>query len=396
VLETETRAWARGEPGQGVPVVGMVGAGQLARMSLAAATALGVRLRLLAAAPDDAAAQVSADVTVGAPADRAAVTGFAAGCDVLTFDHELVDLGLLAELEAAGHTIRPGPAALALAVDKRHQRAVLGVAGLPVPAHTDVTGQADVAAFAAAHGWPVVLKAATGGYDGRGVWVLDGPEAPLPPPADAGGRPLLVEEHVDIERELAVLVARRPGGQAVVWPLVETVQVDGICVELLVPARVEPAVASSARAIGLAVAETAGVTGVLAVELFLTGSGELVVNELATRPHNSGHWTIEGARTSQFANHLRAVLDLPLGEPALTAPAAATVNLLGGADGADPRGRARLAAALAVPGVAVHLYGKRARPGRKLGHVTAVGPDPGGALTLARRAAAALVGEDAG
>jgi 5-(carboxyamino)imidazole ribonucleotide synthase len=380
-----------------VPVVGMVGAGQLARMSLAAATALGVRLRLLAADADDAAAQVAADVSVGAPADRAALTGFAAGCDVLTFDHELVDLEVLAELEAAGQVIRPRPAALALAVDKRHQRAVLGASGLPLPASAEVATEADVAAFAAVHGWPVVVKAATGGYDGRGVWVLDD-QGPLP--AGVRGRALLAEEHVDIERELAVLVARRPGGQTSAWPLVETVQSGGICVELLAPARVEPAVAEAAVAIGLAVAEAAGVAGVLAVELFLTGSGALVVNELATRPHNSGHWTIEGARTSQFANHLRAVLDLPLGDPGLAAPAAATVNVLGGAPaqaspgaaGPDPRDLARLAAALAVPGVAVHLYGKRPRPGRKLGHVTALGPDPDGALALARRAAAMLTG----
>jgi len=368
VLETEARGARRAAArpvGDGVSVVGMVGAGQLARMSLAAATALGVRLRLLAADADDAAAQVSPEVTVGAPADPAAVAAFAAGCDVLTFDHELVDLGLLAELEAAGHLIRPGPAALALAVDKCHQRAVLGAAGLPVPANAPVANEADVAAFAAVHGWPVVLKAATGGYDGRGVWVIDGPGAL---PEGTRGRPLLVEEHVAIRRELAVLVARRPHpGQAVTWPLVETVQVDGICVELVAPARVEPDVAEAATAIGLAVAEAAGVTGVLAVELFQTTTGELVVNELATRPHNSGHWTIEGARTSQFANHLRAVLDLPLGDPGLSAPAAATVNVLGGAG----------------------------QPGAPA-WVAAVGPDPDGALAAARLAAAALAGEDRG
>ena len=377
--------------GEVVPVVGMVGAGQLARMSLAPAAALGLRLRLLAAAEDDAAAQVAAEVDVGDPGDRAALSAFAAGVDVLTFDHELVDLDLLAELEAAGQAVRPAPAALALAVDKRHQRAVLGGRGLPVPANAPVATEADVAAFAAANGWPVVLKAATGGYDGRGVWLLDGPGSfPESLPDGSAGRPLLAEAHVDIERELAVLVARRPGGRAVTWPLVETVQVDGICVELVAPARVAPAVAAEATALGLAVAEAAGVSGMLAVELFLTGAGELVVNELATRPHNSGHWTIEGARTSQFANHLRAVLDLPLGDPSLTAPAVATVNLLGGPDGADPRGRERLAAALAVPGVAVHLYGKAARPGRKLGHVTALGADQGAALAAARQAAAAL------
>jgi 5-(carboxyamino)imidazole ribonucleotide synthase len=370
----------------------MVGAGQLARMSLAPAIALGVRLRLLAASARDAAALVDPDVVVGLPGDRDIMAAFAAGCDAVTFDHELVDLGLLAELEAAGHAIRPGPGALAFAVDKGHQRREFSKRGLPVPPWAPVASAADVEAFAAGPGggWPVVLKATRGGYDGRGVWVIaDAGEAAAVVDAARGGAGLIAESNVDIERELAVLVARRPGGQAVVWPLVETVQRDGICVELVLPARVEPRVEAEARELGLAVAEAVGAVGVMAVELFLDTAGRLSVNEVATRPHNSGHWTIEGARTSQFANHLRAVLDLPLGPTGLTGRAVVTVNVLGGPDGSDPGGR--LAPALAE-GVDVHLYGKAARPGRKLGHVTARGDDPADVAARARRAAAALTG----
>ncbi|HKE99516.1 MAG TPA: 5-(carboxyamino)imidazole ribonucleotide synthase [Actinomycetes bacterium] len=368
----------------------MVGAGQLARMTYQAAVDLGIELEVLAAGRHDPAAQVAAGVALGAPTDARALTALADRCDVLTFDHELVDLELLGRLEAAGHVLRPSPAALLAAVDKRHQRARLAAAGLPVPAARPAGDAAEVAAFAGEHGWPVVLKAARGGYDGRGVWVVDGPAPAAARVAAAGGRgvPLLVEAFVPIEREVAVLVARRPGGQAVVWDVVETVQQEGICRELLAPARVPGPLAARARSLGTRIAELLGVVGLLAVELFVAGD-ELLVNELAMRPHNSGHHTIEGAVTSQFGNHLRAVLDLPLGSTAASAPAAATVNVLGGPDGADPRDRLRQA--LAVDGVRVHLYGKAPRPGRKLGHVTALGGELDEALARARAAAAALV-----
>ena len=384
-----------GDVGSGGPLtVGMVGAGQLARMTAPAAIALGVRLRLLAASPEDAAALVVPDVVIGQPGDRDALTRFAAGTDAVTFDHELVDLELLEELASAGQAVRPSPGALLFAVDKRHQRSMLSTFGLPVPAWRPLdpaTAAAEVNELAGEHGWPVVLKAARGGYDGRGVWAPEGPAAAGRVLAAAAerGTPMLAEARVPIERELAVLVARRPGGEAVVWPLVETVQRDGICVELLVPARVPPDVATAAEALGRAVADVVGAVGVLAVELFLDTDGKLLVNEVATRPHNSGHWTIEGSRTSQFANHLRAVLDLPLGPTGVVAPAVVTVNVLGGSDGRDPR--ARLAPALAE-GVEVHLYGKSPRPGRKLGHVTARGDDLEETRARARRAAAALSG----
>jgi 5-(carboxyamino)imidazole ribonucleotide synthase len=377
----------------GAPTVGIVGAGQLARMTYQASISLGVRVRLLAASAADSAAVVASDVAVGPPTGPA-VDRFAEGCDVLTFDHELVDADQLACLEASGSAVRPSADVVALAQDKRRQRAQLGTLGFPIPPHAPVRDASDLVAFGAEHGWPIVAKARRGGYDGRGVWVLDGPEAAtaLVEHTAASGIELLVEAHVPIEQELAVLVARRPGGQAVVYPVVETVQQDGICRELLAPAPVAPELAAAARELGLGIAEAIGVVGVLAVELFRVGD-RLVVNELAARPHNSGHSTIEGCATSQFENHLRAVLDWPLGATTPAAPAVATVNVLGSADGGDPV--ANLPAALEIEGAHVHLYGKAARPGRKLGHVTALGQDLDETRARARRAAALLVGRGA-
>jgi 5-(carboxyamino)imidazole ribonucleotide synthase len=370
--------------------VGVVGAGQLARMTYQAGIPLGLTVRLLAGSADESAALIGRDVEIGSPTSGEDLARFAAGCDVVTFDHELVDAGHLAALEAAGHAVRPGPEVVALVQDKRRQRETLSRLGFPGPAYRFVSGPDDVLAFAAERGWPVVVKAARGGYDGRGVWVArDAAEATVVAREGAArGVDLLVEEWVPIEREMAVLVARRPSGEAVVYGPVETVQRDGICHELLAPAAIPGGLAATARDLGRAIAEACGVTGILAVELFVTG-GNLVVNELAARPHNSGHYTIEGCLTSQFENHLRAVLDWPLGDPAPAAPAVATVNVLGRSD-RDPA--AGLPAALAVPGVHLHLYAKPARPGRKLGHVTATGDDPADVLARARRAAEILMG----
>jgi 5-(carboxyamino)imidazole ribonucleotide synthase len=364
--------------------VGIVGAGQLARMAQQAAIPLEIDLHVLAEAGDDSAAKVVPATSVGDYRSLEDLRTFAKTCDVLTFDHELPDPAHLQTLAEEGFCLRPGPAAKRFAQDKAYQRAELGAHGFPVPANATVTTAAEVAAFAADHGWPVVLKAPRGGYDGRGVFfVADEIEA-----AEAVARgPMVAEAHVELVRELAVLVARRPGGEAQAWPVVETVQVAGILRELVVPAPLDANRMEEARALGLRVAESIGVVGVMAVELFDTGS-ELLVNELACRPHNSGHWTIEGAATSQFANHLRAVLDWPLGVTTQLAEAVVTVNVLGRADGFDPA--VGLPAALAVPGVGVHLYGKAARPGRKLGHVTALGDDPQETRARARKAAGAL------
>jgi 5-(carboxyamino)imidazole ribonucleotide synthase len=370
-------------------VLGVVGAGQLARMVHQATVGLGIELRVLAVRSDDSAALVLPDVTVGDWHDLAVLRAFAAGCDVVTFDHELVPPAHLAALEAEGHVLRPSAAAARFAQDKRHQREQLRAAGFPVPDFAVVASADDLVAHGDETGWPVVAKAVRGGYDGRGVWVVDDAAAARRLVAQATGVELLAEEHIELEVELAVAVARRPGGQRVAYAVTETVQRDGICVELVVPARVGADVAAAARDLALRLVEHVGGVGVVAVELFVARDGRLLVNELALRPHNSVHWTIEGARTSQFQNHARAVLDLPLGSTEMSAPAVATVNVLGGDDGGDPR--ARLARALAVDGVAVHLYGKVPRPGRKLGHVTALADEVGAARQQAAAAAAALV-----
>jgi 5-(carboxyamino)imidazole ribonucleotide synthase len=375
----------------GRPRPGIVGAGQLARMTYQAGISLGLTVRLLAGEAGESAARIGAEVVIGSPTSAEDLAGFAAGCDVLTFDHELVDAEQLAVLERAGHILRPRAATVALVQDKRRQRAELEALGFPVPPHRPAVSLAEVVGFGAAHGWPVVAKAARGGYDGRGVWVLRdaGAARALLQQTAGQGLAFSIEAWVPLERELAVLVARRPGGEAVVYPVVETVQRDGICHELLAPAPLAPEVSARAARLGLEIAEAVGVIGILAVELFLVGD-RLLVNELAVRPHNSGHFSIEGCVTSQFENHLRAILDWPLGETSLTAPAVATVNVLGRS---TDELHGRLPRALAVPGACVHLYDKPPRPGRKLGHVTVTGTDPAEVRRRALRAAALLTGE---
>ncbi len=382
--------------GAGRPTVGIVGAGQLARMSCEAASALGISTVVLAERADDSAAEVAGRLLLGGPASAAEMAALAQACDVVTFDHEQVDLSLVADLEEKGHAVHPGPATLEMAVDKGAMRRIFAEAGLPQPSFSVLEpglgaqeAARAVGRFAGEHGWPVVLKAARGGYDGKGVWPLADQQAAdeVCREARAAGIELLVEEMVAIEAELAVLLARDPEGRVVAWPAVETAQIDGVCREVLVPGRLEEEILDEAQRLGRRVADVAGSVGVLAVELFLSG-GALTVNEIAARPHNSGHWTIEGAVTSQFENHLRAVLGLPLGATDPTAPAVASVNVFGGPDGSDPR--QHLGAALAVPGAHVHLYAKAARPGRKLGHVTVVGEDPVQVRHLAWQAATAL------
>ncbi|MGC5661427.1 5-(carboxyamino)imidazole ribonucleotide synthase [Micromonospora sp. WMMD723] len=373
----------------GLPVVGMVGGGQLARMTHQAAIALGQSLRVLALAPDDGAALVAADVQYGDHTDVAALRTFAKGCDVVTFDHEHVPTEHIRTLAAEGVKLFPPADALLHAQDKRVMRERLGALGAPNPAWRPVDDPADLLAFGAEHGWPVVLKAARGGYDGRGVWLVDdaGQAAELAATLLAGGTSLLVEERVPLRRELAVQVARSPFGQVAVYPVVETVQRDGICVEVLAPApdlAEESAVAAQQLAIDLATA--LGVVGLLAVELFQTDTG-LVVNELAMRPHNSGHWTIEGARTSQFEQHLRAVLDYPMGDTSLAAPVVVMANVLGGEPGGISLDERLHHLFAAEPGARVHLYGKQVRPGRKIGHVTVLGDDLDDVRARAARAA---------
>jgi len=372
----------------GFPVVGVVGAGQLARMMAPPAIALGVTLRVLARDPRESAARVVPLTDVGHETDLDALRRFAAGCDVLTFDHEHVPTEHLRRLQAEGVVVRPGPGALEHAQDKALMRQRLSDLGIRCPRWTTVACAGDLDTFAAEVGWPVVLKTPRGGYDGKGVLVVRHRDEA----ADwlAHGRPLLAEQLVDFTRELAVLVARSPHGQAAVWPVVETVQVDGICREVIAPAAITEDHALAAQRAALRIAEALDVTGVMAVEMFDTVEGVLV-NELAMRPHNSGHWTIEGSRTSQFEQHLRAVLDLPLGDTAMTAPAVVMANVLGGYVANMYSGYLHCLAH--DPGLRIHMYGKEIRPGRKVGHVTTLGTDPDEVLDRARHAAAFLRGD---
>jgi phosphoribosylaminoimidazole carboxylase PurK protein len=391
-----------------MPVVGMVGGGQLARMTAAAAVGLGATFRVLSESVNESAALVTHDVTVGSHLSLPDILAFAAKCDVITFDHEHVPAPILAKLESDGVLVRPGSGALRYTQDKLAMRGRLSALGVPCPRFAPVSSLADVAAFArgtwpavpserepeASAGntiWPVVLKAVSGGYDGKGVWVCE--SAREAEDVLALGIPLMAEEFVPFRRELAALVARSPSGQGAAYPVVQTVQVDGICREVIAPAPgLDPDVAVEAEAMALKIAGELGVTGLLAVELFETRRGSLLVNELAMRPHNSGHWTIEGARTSQFEQHLRAVLDLPLGS--CTPPEGTftvMANLLGGT---DPDVFDRYIHVMAAdPAVKVHFYGKEVRLGRKIGHVTVVGgpeDDVAEVRDRARRAASYL------
>ncbi len=359
----------------GLPVVGMIGAGQLARMTHQAAVGLGLSLRVLADSADDGAALVTPDVEIGAATDWDALERFAKSCDVVTFDHEHVPNALVAALASSGVTVHPGAGALLYAQDKRAMRERLGALDIPIPKWSD-----DPEALAR----PFIAKAVRGGYDGKGVWVVD--EGDPLPPVD-----YIVEERVTIVHELAVQVARTPSGATRCWPVVETVQRDGICVEVIAPApRLSHALTAEAQALAVRIAEELGVVGVLAVELFEVPGG-LFVNELAMRPHNSGHWSIEGSVTDQFEQHLRAVLDWPLGDTRPHRPVTVMANLLGGES--TNLAQSLPAALAAVPSASVHLYGKAARLGRKLGHVTVLGDDVAETRELAQRAVAALRGD---
>jgi 5-(carboxyamino)imidazole ribonucleotide synthase len=374
--------------------IGIVGAGQLARMGWQAAISLDLGMLCLGA-PGEAAAGAGAALLAGSGRDGAALAALAQRSEVLTFEHELVDLAALSELEAQGVLVRPSTKVLALAVDKLHQRQTLAAMdGVHVPAYAPVGGAAEVDAFAAERGWPVVLKARSGGYDGRGVWMC--PDAETAGEAlregGAAGLELYVEQAVEIVSELAVLVARSPSGELAVYPPVETFQLDGMCRWVVMPARCPDTVTLEAEALARTLAEHVRLEGLMAIELFLAPGGRLLVNELALRTHNTGHLHTEASTTSQFEQHLRAVLDLPLGITRPIAAAAAMVNVVGPPDGSDPA--SRLNAALAVPGASVHLYGKSARPGRKLGHVTVCADTPERALELAREAADRLERHD--
>ncbi len=374
----------------GLPRVGMVGGGQLARMTHQAAIPLGQSLRVLSVSQDDGAALVTPDVMIGQHTDLDALRAFAQGCDVVTFDHEHVPGEHIRTLVAEGHVVYPGADALQYAQDKALMRTRLAELRVPVPAFEVLPARGSewssrVEQFGRAHGWPVVVKTARGGYDGRGVWVVDSPDD-IPALDLPGSGSLVLEAFVPMRRELAAVVARSPFGQAASWPVVETVQQEGICVQVIAPAPgLDDDVATAAGRLALRIAADLDVVGVLAVELFEVERAPhapdgILVNELAMRPHNSGHWTMDGSVTSQFEQHLRAVLDYPLGRTDPVAPFTVMGNVLGGpADGPgagigmDERVH-HLSARF--PQVKVHLYGKAYRPGRKLGHVNVIGGDP--------------------
>ena len=364
--------------------VGVIGGGQLARMMVPSAVALGIDIRVLAETEGSSAA--IAATSVGDYTDAATVLAFAREVDVVTFDHEHVPQAVLAALVDAGHAVHPGPDPLAIAQDKIVMRERLAEIGAPVPQWAVVRDVDGLTAFLDEHGGRAVVKTPRGGYDGKGVRVVSRAAEAADWLATAGERGLLVEELVDFRRELAQLVARRPAGEVRAWPLVETVQRDGVCAEVFAPAPDAGSLVDEARQLAERIASELGVTGVLAVELFETSDRRLLVNELAMRPHNTGHWTIDGAVTSQFEQHLRAVLDLPLGDPSPTAPWSVMVNVLGGPSGA--RMPDRYPAAMAAhPEVKFHSYGKESRPGRKVGHVTATGTDLDDTTATARAAA---------
>jgi 5-(carboxyamino)imidazole ribonucleotide synthase len=356
-------------------------------MMVPPAVALGLDIRVLAES-EGSSARIAA-TAVGDYRDAATVLAFARDVDVVTFDHEHVPQDVLAALVGAGVAVHPKPAALAVAQDKLVMRRRLGAIGAPVPDWAEVTDAAGLGVFLADHGGRAVVKTPRGGYDGKGVRVVDAPSG-----ADdwfAEGGPLLVEELVDFRRELSQLVARRPSGEVRAWPLVETVQRDGVCAEVFAPAPRAGALRERARELAIRIAEELDVTGVLAVELFESTDGGLLINELAMRPHNTGHWSIDGAITSQFEQHLRAVADLPLGDPAPSAPWSVMINVLGGPEGATMVQRYPRAMA-DRPEVKLHSYDKASRPGRKVGHVTATGDELDDVIARARAAAAFFQG----
>ncbi|GFK18106.1 MAG: 5-(carboxyamino)imidazole ribonucleotide synthase [Corynebacterium glutamicum] len=367
----------------GMPIVAVIGDGQLARMMQTSAIELGQSLRVLAGAPDSSAAQVAADVVLGDYTNIDDLRVAIEGADVMTFDHEHVPNEHLHQLIAEGVNVQPRPEALVNAQDKLVMRKRLRELGAPVPPFAAIESVEDAVGFFEAVDGQVCLKARRGGYDGKGVWF----------PADVaelqslvaelldGGTPLMAEKKVALNRELSAMVARTPSGETKAWPVVESVQKNGVCAEAIAPApELSAELQESTRGLAQKIATELGVTGVLAVELFETldqnGQPEIFVNELAMRPHNTGHWTQDGCVTSQFEQHLRAVLDYPLGATDTLADYTVMANVLGAdTDPEMPMATRMVEVWRKYPDAKIHLYGKGHRPGRKIGHVNMVGSD---------------------
>ncbi|MGO3326691.1 5-(carboxyamino)imidazole ribonucleotide synthase [Gordonia sp. (in: high G+C Gram-positive bacteria)] len=384
-----------GRTESGMPTVTMIGGGQLARMTHQYAIALGQCLRVLAGTTTDPAAQVSGDVVLGSHEVLDDLREAAEGAVAVTFDHEGVPLEHLEALEAEGVAVRPPSTALRFAQDKLDMRNRLSELGLPVPDYADLSGDVAQArerliAFGDRNDWHVVIKAVRGGYDGRGVWLVDDRDAALAVfDAQSGGDTVLMaEQKVAMRRELSAMIARSPYGQGAAWPVVETVQRNGQCAVVLAPAPgLDAEVAQRAQQMALRLADELGVVGAMAMELFETLDGRLVVNELAMRPHNSGHWTMDGALTSQFEQHLRAVLDYPLGDTSPRAGVVVMANVLGAAEAPAMSVDERLHHLFArMPDAKVHMYGKGERPDRKVGHVNIVGRPDDDVETVRERA----------
>jgi 5-(carboxyamino)imidazole ribonucleotide synthase len=366
-----------------MPVVTMIGGGQLARMTHQAAIALGQRLRVLAASADEPAAQVTPDVVIGSHADLDDLRAAARGSHAVTFDHEHVPIEHLEVLVREGVTVLPPPSALIFAQDKLAMRRRLAEFGAPIPAYAELPiddPHDALIEFGEQHRWQVVLKTIRGGYDGRGVWLVDNREQALEALVQApAGSALMVEQKIALRRELSAMVGRSPFGQGAVWPVVETVQRRGQCAVVIAPApNLSEETATAAQRLALSLASELGVVGVMAVEMFETTDGTLLVNELAMRPHNSGHWSMDGSVTSQFEQHLRAVLDYPLGDTGTRAPVTVMANILGAPQAPAMSMDERLHHLFArIPQAKVHLYGKGERPDRKIGHVNVLGPATG-------------------
>lgn len=375
--------------------IGVIGGGQLARMMISAAHELGVEIKVYGEAEGSSAAL--ATTAIGAPGDIDAVLEFAKTVDIITFDHEQVPPSTLTAIVEAGTPVRPGISALQYAQNKLKMRQAMATFGLPQPAWAAVSSVAGLDAFLQAHGGKAVLKTPTGGYDGHGVRFVTDAEAAAdwfaPDVIGEFDGQLLVEEQVTFAFELSQMLARNPSGDIALWPVVETIQRHGVCNEAIAPAPgLTPQQIDDAAAIGTAIAESIEVTGVLAVEMFLTEDGRILINELAMRPHNSGHWSMDGAVTGQFEQHIRAVLDLPLGDPSLRAACAVMINVLGGPH--DGELDERVVAMMAqYPAIKFHWYGKTYRPGRKVGHVNAYGANVQEVLAEATAAARLLDSE---
>lgn len=370
--------------------LGILGGGQLAQMTVQAAISLGIETVIFERTPDSPASRLTHHHITGAWDDDIVLRAFATLCDVITLENEFVDARVLARLEALGLPVYPTSKTLATIQDKLRQKETLSAAGVRMPAFRSIQAAEDILSAAADYGWPLVLKARRDGYDGYGNALLRDPDDILPALEKLGmeqGRLLMAEQFIPFEKELAVMALRGRDGEMRLYPVVETIQKNHICHVVRAPAKIPEQMAQTAAELARQAVEAVDGVGVFGVELFALADGSILFNEIAPRPHNSGHYTIEACVTSQFENHIRAVLGWPLGDTTMRTPAAVMINLLGARNGdASPDG---IGAALAVPGAHLHLYGKRqVRTGRKMGHITVLGDSLEAAEARAVEAAA--------